>query len=212
VGRDFPPELTLTLLPMYEPCAGFAGTCAGAVRWDPAAGHIPRGCRGAEGGIEDVQLILVTAEPGDPYGHEAHPANLEPIDFLRRTAADGRSFLASPQDTFNRNIRLILDLAWPGLSFDQQMRRTLVTESVFCSASEEGASVPRHVESACLGRYVAPHLALFSNARIVALGRKAQKRLGREGIPFTAAWAAAPPGANRPEARASWEAAVAGLA
>jgi hypothetical protein len=57
--------LVAILTPALRPCAGFAGPCASA-RWAPEGGHVPRGFVGAFGTREDLKLIIVTAEPGDP--------------------------------------------------------------------------------------------------------------------------------------------------
>ena len=59
------------LSPAYR-CPEFDGPCAGEMRWQPQAGHVPRGFAGAAGLIEDVELILLVAEPGDPRYGEAH--------------------------------------------------------------------------------------------------------------------------------------------
>ena len=59
------PELLKIIEPAYAPCAHFTGACR-TLRWDPGRGHIPRGFLGATGRLEDVKLVLVFAEPGDP--------------------------------------------------------------------------------------------------------------------------------------------------
>jgi hypothetical protein len=113
-------------------------------------------------------------------------------------------------DQFASNIREILDLAWPGEAFENQMRKTWLMESVLCSAATEGAPVSPIVEKACR-RYILAQLALFPKARVVALGGKARQRLRAAGVHFVAAYAASPPGCNFAGARQSWGKAVAGL-
>jgi len=188
------------LLAAYQPCPGFAGACRD-MRWNPEAGHVPRGFCGAAGEPAEVELVLVMAEPGDPHDGESHPSNPEAAlasvyDYAYKCYANGK-------DQYHRNVRTILDLCFPGTSFDEQMRRTWMTESVLCSASKEGASVPKPVAAACRSQYLERQLALFPQAVVVALGGKAAKRL--RGRAYISAFAAAPPGCNFKGARESWE-------
>ena len=208
--QEPPPELFNILLPAHSPCPGFQGECKGFMRWDPPGGHVPRGFRGATGTIDEVKLVLVCAEPGNAYDDETHDGPT-PLDKLCSAYTRGNEYIERPSDQFARNIRTILNMAWPGVSFEQQMRKTWLTESVLCSAAVEGGRVPLLVERECADRYLLRQLALFPDARIVALGNKAQHRLGRIGVALVAAWAAAPPGCNRREAPESWSRAVAGL-
>ena len=57
-------ELLDLLLPAYSPCAGFSARCAGVAKWAPESGHLPRGYLGATARLDDVDLILLVAEPG----------------------------------------------------------------------------------------------------------------------------------------------------
>jgi hypothetical protein len=43
------------------------------MRWLPGTGHVPRGFFGATGEVSEVELVLVTPEPGDPHGEELDP-------------------------------------------------------------------------------------------------------------------------------------------
>jgi len=209
--RNEPPaELVEILLPAFAPCAAFVGACKDHTLWNPARGWVPRGFRGATGTIAEVKLVLVCAEPGNAYDDETHDGPT-PIDKLRSAYTKGNSYIERPADQFARNLRTILNYAWPGQTFEQQMRKTWLTESVLCSAAVEGGRVPLFVERECADRYLRRQLSLFPDARVVALGRKAQDRLARVGIAFVPAWAAAPPGCNRREAPESWQRAVAGL-
>ncbi len=205
-----PPELVNILLPAFAPCPGFLGACKDYMRWNPARGDVPRGFRGATGRVDQVKLVLICAEPGNAYEDETHDGPTS-LDKLRSAYTRGNESIERPSDQFARNIRTILNMAWPGLSLEEQMRMTWLTESVLCSAAVEGGRVPLVIEGECADRYLLRQLALFPDARIVALGNKAQGRLARIGVPFVGAWAAAPPGCNRREAPESWKRAVAGL-
>lgn len=170
-----PAELVNILLPAYGRCSGFGTTCTD-MRWEPAKGHVPRGFRGAIGQAKEVGLVLVLAEPGDPY---------EPVRGLRRDYLS-KVYVASNRDLhrtdrFGPNVRLIMHMAWPQSPLEEQLKRTWLTESVLCSAKVESGSVPFSVERECSTRYLMPQLGLFPNARIVALGSKARDRLARLG-------------------------------
>lgn len=196
-----------TLLPALRPCTAFESVCK-EMRWNPEAGHVPRGFCGATGDPEEVRLVLVCAEPGDPHpgeNHEADGTETGRLDSVIRYAWD---CFSNGHDQFHRNIREILNLFLSGLSFNEQMRRTWITDSVLCSARQEGGSVPHCVAQECIERNLSKQLALFRNATVVALGRKAQNRLRKAGIPFVPAFAAAPPGCNFSGARPSWNAAA----
>jgi Uracil DNA glycosylase superfamily len=173
------------------------------MRWAPAQGHVPRGFSGATGALEEVQLVLVAAEPGDPHPGEQHLAQGNPPERLASAYRYASECLRSKKDLFHRNLRHFLALCWPDDTFDQQLRKTWLTDAVLCSATREGASVPAAVERECRRQYLEAQLALFPRAVIVALGKKAQHRLKR--IPdVVPAWSVAPPGCNRSRAKESW--------
>src|SRR4051812_46161146 len=65
------PSLKSVLAAAFQPCPGFSGACS-AMRWNPAAGHVPRGFFGATGTLEEVRLVLILSEPGDPGIGERH--------------------------------------------------------------------------------------------------------------------------------------------
>jgi hypothetical protein len=198
--------LLQVLEPAYGPCAGFATACKDKARWSPVEGHVPRGFCGAAGGVDEVRLILVCAEPGDPHAEESHegggtaPGRLESAS---RYAWEG---FKTGKDQFHRNVRKVLDLCWPDSDFDTQMRLTWITDSVLCSAQAEGGRVSIKVERECGHRYLIPQLGLFTGAIVAALGRKAQHRLTRAGVTdFIAVGSVAPPGCNNSGVAESWE-------
>jgi hypothetical protein len=192
-------ELERILDPAYR-CKNFdkGQACCKEMRWDIPAGHVPRGFRGACGEISSVELVLVLAEPGDPQPGEAREVLKSRSDYARRPLDGGKG-------QFQRNLSTILNLCWPGASYEEQKRKVWITESVLCSAPRECGPVPQSVVRACGEKYLLPQLRLFPKALIVALGRKAQKRLSDIGVKeFLPASAAAPPEGNKPKARVSW--------
>ncbi len=199
------PSIARTLLPAYSPCAGFNGACS-SMRWAPQLGHVPRGFCGAFGDPLHVRLVLVVAEPGDPHDSETHPA-APPATVLASTHGYAYLCFRDGKDQFHRNVRKILDLCFPDLTFDQQMHVCWITESVLCSAKSEGARVPKAVADECRRRHLEPQLREFPNAAIVALGSKAAGRMKGWNNVITAI-AAAPPGCNSKGAEESWRAAA----
>lgn len=190
-------SLVRTISPAYAPCEHFRGVCS-QMRWSPSSGHVPRGFCGALGDIGDVELVLVTAEPGDPLHGEVHTDVESALEY-------SLSCLRSTATPFHRNIRLILDFCFPQQSLDQQLRRTWRTNSVLCSARVECGRIPQAVERTCMSNYLVRQLALIPHAFVAALGKKAQDRLRRQGIPF---FPAAHPSSRRSndEKHASWRA------
>ena len=77
------------------------------MRWNPPAGHVPRGFLGAAGDLSEVELVLVFAEPGDPHFGECHTGLKSAYDYATYGFGTGK-------DLFHRNVRHILDLCWPG--------------------------------------------------------------------------------------------------
>lgn len=186
------------LEPSHGPCRHFDGNCS-KMRWSPSDGHVPRGVCGATGDLSEVKLVLVSAEPGDPLVGEIHDDT-----GIASTIAFSINCLRYPATPFHQNVRLILELCFPGYSFDQQLRKVWRTNSVLCSARIECGIVPRLVERTCISEYLVQQLDLVPNAIVATLGAKAQHRLRRDGI---VAFPVLDPSCRKPNAtkRASWE-------
>jgi hypothetical protein len=179
----------------YDPCSAFKNTCA-KMRWEPQSGHVPRGFVGAIGDLSEVQLVLIFAEPGDPQDGEVHTGFKSAFDYAYHCFESRKNY-------FHKNVRDILELCWPKKPFKYQMRHVWLTESVLCSAEQEGGNVNASIARKCVQRYLVPQLELFPNAVVVALGSKAQYRL-KGIVDYFPAFAAAPPGCNKSQARESW--------
>lgn len=197
-------ELLALLLPAYKLCRGFAGACAGAARWKPQAGHVPRGFVGALGELAEVELVLLIAEPGDPHVGERHQAQT-PAEYVEDACAYAFTQFERGTDLFHRNMRGILSSCWPGMPLREQLRKTWISETYLCSAMKEGGSVPAASWRACAADYLAPQLRLLSDRVVVALGAKAQQRT-RMFPQVHPAGAVAPPGCNFAGVRESWAA------
>jgi hypothetical protein len=201
---ELAPELLEILSPAYDRCARFDDTCAN-MRWNPELGFVPRGFFGACGELSEVELVLVTAEPGDPWEDERNSSMKRAYEitasaFSKAPSMRGRQFI------YHKNIRRILDSCWPGLSFEEQSRKFWITDSVLCSALKETGPIAPKVSSTCGRKYLLPQLEAFPQALVVALGKKAERRLQSLGLSnFLSASSAAPPACNYPGARESWE-------
>ena len=65
------PKIEGVILKAYGPCPALAGACS-EMQWDPARGHVPREFCGATGDLDEVKLVIVCAEPGDPHFRFPH--------------------------------------------------------------------------------------------------------------------------------------------
>jgi hypothetical protein len=197
-------ELERILRPAYAPCVGFNANghpCSQFARWDPISGHIPRGFVGALGSLDEVELVLVAAEPGDPHLGERYDVQSDLMEQACRKAF--RSYHEGT-DLFHRNVRYILDACFPRLTLNDQLRKSWFVDAYLCSARKEGGQVPRNAWLACARDYLRPQLELLKDRLVVALGNKAQSRIAYCGVPFMAAYSVAPPGCNFKQARPSW--------
>jgi hypothetical protein len=82
-------KLHSILSPAYGPCPEFNDHCT-KMRWNPQSGHVPRGFCGALGNLEEVQLILVFAEPGDPHPGEAHSGIESALNYAYQCFESGK--------------------------------------------------------------------------------------------------------------------------
>jgi hypothetical protein len=202
------PSLEKILSPAYR-CPEFDGTCHGKMRWEPGLGHVPRGFLGACGESSEVELILVFAEPGDPHDEERDSVHTSLLHSgqtaLSRVYEYATYAVEIGHDTFHRNLKHILNMCWPSASFEQQMRKVWLTDSVLCSAPKEGGAVSKRSCITCGEKYLLPQLKLFPRALVVAVGGKARDRLGFLGIDFIHVRSIAPPGCHYKGSRETWE-------
>jgi hypothetical protein len=60
------------LTPTLAPCAHFTDACSRQCTWEPSRGHIPRGFGGGKGALDQIRLVVVTAEPRAPADCERY--------------------------------------------------------------------------------------------------------------------------------------------
>jgi hypothetical protein len=208
------PRLIEVLAPAYGPCRHFAsqgGGCRDAV-WAPERGHIPRGFIGATGALEDVEVVLVFAEPGTPDTRTSFPKGLTALETIRAAIADSAEWRAGAFDAtaqkgeqFHRNLMEFLEKCYPNATASEVSRAVWQTEARLCSIPSKLGSAD---SSLCAAEYLAKQYTLLSHATWVALGSKAQAALRRLGVPHIEAYAFGRPGCNFPAARPSWERAI----
>ena len=121
-------ELLDTLIPAYAPCKGFSGKCRGVARWCPTVGHFPRGFIGAFGDLEEVQLVIVVAEPGDPFTSDRLGRAVSPLALIAETCRATFDSYDKGKDQFHRNVRFLLNCVFREMPLKQQLVRTWITE------------------------------------------------------------------------------------
>lgn len=150
-------------------------------------GYIPRGFCGATGRAHDVALVLVIAEPGNhrepaPYEKAQPPEkwiadSADGVAGVLRSIDDGQEQVSR----FHRNLRYILNECWPQYRDDlgAQLKRTWLTNAVLCSADSACGAIPKEQELHCARTFLKGQLEAFPRAFVVALGRKAVRRLAQ---------------------------------
>ena len=196
------PALFDVLQEAYAPCVNF-GVCREA-RWQPADGHMPRGFLGATGALNDVEVVMVFAEPGKPHAGERY-AGASRADLLRAGVEHTYKCFSAGTDKLHQNARWFLDQLHPDLSFDEQLRHVWMTEGRLCSIADEIGNMR---DRTCAKHYLAQQIALFPNAKTVAFGSKAHHYMQGMNTNWIRAFALSPPGANQKKARPSWLAAI----
>ncbi len=173
------------------------------MRWYPEKGHVPRGFCGALGKLKDVKLVLIVAEPGKPHTGESYLLSANSDELIAATTNYSFQCYERGKDQIHRNMRYILDLFFPNMRFEQQMVHTWITESVLCSAKQEGESVPSASWRQCVKKYLSLQIEIIDPLMVLALGAKARDRTrGIDNI--TTVGAAAPPGCNFKGVKESW--------
>jgi hypothetical protein len=186
----------------YAPCSNF-GSCRQA-QWAPERGQIPRGFIGATGSLDDVEVVMIFAEPGHPHADEKHDAT-DAKGLLLSGMRHVYQCYKERTDPFHANVRWFMAQLYPDLTFDQQLRHIWLTEGRLCSVDVE---IGGFRDKTCASHYLVRQLSLLPNATVVAFGGKAQGYLRGLNVNRIDAYAMAPPGCNHTPARPSWNAAI----
>jgi hypothetical protein len=163
--------------------------------------------------LDDVKLVIVTAEPGDPpddANYQGSAADMLHNSLRLFTEAMQRGGLDRPgrPTPFHRNMRQILDCFFPGQSLEEQLRETWTTNAVLCPAQVSGGPHLARVEAACTGTYLSRQLTLLDHAFVFALGNKARDRLIAAGLRFDSVGCHPSARVSNTDKRASWLAAA----
>ena len=125
-------ELVDLLKSAYGPCPEFKDACRDFARWALGRGHVPRGYIGACGTLDEVEVILLLAEPGDPFDGDKYSGGLGASDFVNRASQNTRRSYEQHATGFHANMWKILNLLFPGAGLDEQLRRVWIGETYLC--------------------------------------------------------------------------------
>lgn len=194
----------------YVPCQYF-GTCAQAV-YDPKKGLVPRGYLGATASLNDVEAVIVLAEPGYPHPNESHDGE-DPDAIIRSTIRYTYKCYNEGKDDIHKNVRWFADRLFPEYesNFEKQLDKLWITESRLCSLDEdkETKNISKVERLRCTEYHALRQIQLFPNAQIILAGVSKAQKAAHLFPGAIRCWAFARPGSNRKEARPSWnEAAV----
>lgn len=166
----FNKELGLTLGQAYAPCEELHLRCKDMI-YDPRHGQIPRGFYGAEGELDEIQLVMILMEPAMSDGRPAH--NIFDVWKVAKRAYGTEDSLG------HRRMREILQKAFPGLEYPKEvMRRVWITESILCSRPSNGIRF-RNAQ-ACITTYLVKQLDLMPDDAIIgAMGVQTYERVSK---------------------------------
>ena len=189
----------------YAPCPNF-GSCPEA-KWQPEKGHVPRGFLGCTGELEEVEAVLVLAEPGHPLPGERFSGPGDD-DYIAEVTKNSAANLKHGATKLHENLAWVMDELWPSTSFEYKLRKVWITESRLCSVEDEIREAKGGDKKLCAREYLLPQTNILPNATVVLFGGKAQTRVGNYFPEAINAVALAPPGCNISNARPSWEKAI----
>ena len=144
---------------------------------------------GAIGSIQDVKLVIITAEPGDPPNDaNYHGTAMDMLQNSFRVFSEAmergslnRTRKPSP---FHRNMLHILEYFFSGQDLKAKLQQTWTTNAVLCTAKYSGGMHLDRVESTCANTYLVPQLALLKHTFVLVLGNKARDRLVSAGLHY----------------------------
>ena len=147
--------------------------------WQKDEGRVPCGFSGASDGPEKVKVVFVIAEPSQP---KVQPLGDVPNEaLLEKVYQQSTNNLRVGHERHHTNLKDgVLQRFFPNSSFDELMRRSFVTCSVYCSNPkpfDSSADPPKDVQERCGKLHLIEVLKKFPHAEIVALGGKADRRL-----------------------------------
>ncbi|MGH7076233.1 MAG: hypothetical protein ACREFD_18835, partial [Stellaceae bacterium] len=158
----------VSLLEEAFPCRNFQTICRDRMRWVPESGYVPSGFGSANGPLDKVQLIIITAEPSDPLPGETYFGSPNEMiakelclfeDYMRFQVTDKKS-------RYFLNLRVILDLFWPNRSRDEQLKFSNCSGR--CRQAGAGIGVPARVRRMASIARIARRRAVSTTERMSA--------------------------------------------
>jgi hypothetical protein len=195
------PKIVEVIRNAYGPCP-FFGECPEA-KWLPEKGHVPRGFLGGTGKPEDVEVVLVLAEPGHPEEGESYDAK-GIVPLIDQVTCNSNNNQENGNTLYHRNLNWFLGELWPHTSRKEKLKKVWITESRLCSVEVEIADALGGDKRLCAREYLVPQIELFPNATVILFGGKAQKRADKFFSEAVNAISLAPPGCNQKKAKPSW--------
>ena len=205
----FPNKALFDVMAEAYSCRHF-GSCREAV-FNPTLGLVPRGFLGATGSLRQVQTIFVLAEPGHPLKDESYP-KLFHQEILRKAIEHTYHCFRDGKTQLHKNVRMVMKLIWPNLSFDEQLQHIWITEGRLCSVIKETRPFG---DTLCAPTHLVRQASLMPEAVFIGFGGKARDRImlcpdliARQPI---YCGALSPPGCNKKEAQEGWGKAAAAV-
>ena len=178
---------------------------------------IPCGFGGATGSLDEVRLVIITAEPGNPTDGAGYHEGMQPEEMVIRSA---RIFYKAMDESgvrrggmkhskFHTNMRYILNRFWPReKSLEDQLRKTWATNTVLWPLPEGRKNHSPALVKYSAQTYLRKELDLFPNAFVLVLGKKARERMNSVGLNFHAYGNHPSDRKSNEEMMASWDAAA----
>ncbi len=130
-------EQLLTMLVDMQTCSNLKDCAADYV---PEKGRVPTGFSGATGSLDEVYLVIVSAQPSKPFTKDKKPFLEEIYSGGPDRDVDvvlGAEYLRSSATDYHANIRTFMNDVFQNVSshFDRQLKHVWVTQSRLCSIS-----------------------------------------------------------------------------
>ena len=113
------------------------------------------------GELAEVEFVIVLAEPGNPKPAEGYLGSVAPAALVRRVVDFVHGTHVERDGAVQCIVRWFLKRRFPGMDFDEQLRRVWITQSRLCSLNQSGASYREPLYLLCRDDYLAAQLQLF---------------------------------------------------
>lgn len=175
---------------------------------DYNAGHRPRHIAGNITNPDDVQVILLLAEPGSSPGEEEK--HCPQSSWLDDVTCDGLGnggcrvrYDDKAKRLYEKNPRDFIQMIWPADRYVDRMKKVIITNSFWMQGHSSGGSIPvRAIDDFSV--HLKSIISSFPNAIVVASGLKAINRARRANVEVLEMGSLMPPGSNQALVRDTW--------